>query len=150
MKYCDTCGNEIEFSAQRCPFCERIQECSSDQSLRIRQSGCKTINIKEGMPAVEEGLQHLERSILHAKNQGISLIRIIHGYGSGGRGGKLKEATRHCLARLQTRHTIRRYFCGEDYSPTNESGRNLLRKYPSLKKHIRTDQNNPGITFAEL
>lgn len=140
----------MPFGMRVCPFCERPQDGAPDHTQRIRQSGCVTVNIKDGMPTVDEGTQRLQRHLTSLQSQGVSLVRIIHGWGSGGTGGKLKKATREQLSRMRSRRIVKQYVCGEDYSPHTEVGRNLLRKYPELKKQLRTDQNNPGITLVEL
>jgi hypothetical protein len=39
---------------------------------------------------------------------------------------------------------------GEDYPGSGSEGRSLLKTYPRLKKSLRTDAGNRGITFVEL
>ena len=45
-----------------------------------------TVNLEEGMPYVDEALEHLEKSLRRAKNGGCKVVKFIHGYGSSGKG----------------------------------------------------------------
>jgi hypothetical protein len=109
-----------------------------------------TINLKEDLPVVAEALRRLSVELQAARSKGAGLVRLIHGYGSGGSGGRIKEAARRRLRRLASDGRIRRIIVGEDYSKSGREGRSLLKAYPSLKTSVRTDTRNRGITFVEL
>ena len=47
-----------------------------------------TVNLEEGMPYVDEALEHLEKSLRRAKNGGCKVVKFIHGYGLLRQGGK--------------------------------------------------------------
>ena len=47
----------------------------------------KTINLKENFPTVALALATLEIEIDVAKQEGITAVKVIHGYGSHGVGG---------------------------------------------------------------
>jgi hypothetical protein len=149
MKLCETCGNEIEAGTWKCPFCGAYAKPSppprAAPSPRI-----VTINLKEDLPVVAEALRRLNVRLESARGRGARLVRVIHGYGSGGSGGKIKEAVRRRLRRLASEGRIRRMIAGEDYSKSKGMGRALLKSYPALKNSIRTDAGNKGITFVEL
>jgi hypothetical protein len=147
MKTCETCGNDIPDSASRCPFCESQQQ---PVTFKTTHSPLRTLNIKEGMPLVDEALADLERDLANARLSGVRLIRLIHGYGSTGTGGKLREACRAYLARKLTARQIRRFIPGEDYSKATNAGRDLLGRFPELRNSEVSDRQNPGITFVEL
>jgi DNA-nicking Smr family endonuclease len=52
-------------------------------------------NIEAGMPTVEqEARQILISELKQAKNSGLSAVKVIHGYGSAGKGGALRGALR--------------------------------------------------------
>jgi len=150
MKYCDICGNEIEYGLQVCPFCEQSQTGTADAAPRIYRQECMTINIKGGMPDSETAIQRLDRRIQEARSKGVCCVRVIHGWGSGGTGGKLKEVTRQHLVRLKARGTIGQFIAGENYGVNTEAGKRFLRKHPFMSNSVRTDVNNPGITLVEL
>lgn len=149
MKDCTECGNPIDDSRVFCPFCECQQQSSSQrrtkQGIRIA-----TLNLKEDLPSVDEAMFKLERNLLSLKRQRVLVVRIVHGWGSSGTGGRIKVACHGRLAVKQRQKSIRGYLPGDDYSDRTNAGRALLSAYPSLWDSLRTDTENPGITFVEL
>jgi len=99
---------------------------------------------------VAEALRRLNVELGAARSKGAKLVRVIHGYGSGGSGGKIKEAARRRLRQLKRDGRIKGMTTGEDYSKSGREGRALLKACPALKKSVRTDTGNRGITFVEL
>ena len=152
MKLCTTCGNEIEDRTWKCPFCEHPQHQSPSRAKRRTRARDRvvTVNIKEGGPTVEEALAHLQRELTSCRHLGTRVIRLIHGYGSGGTGGRIRTAVRKELAGRMQGYGIREVVHGEDYSLFSEAGRRLRADHPELKAELRTDRENPGITFIVL
>jgi hypothetical protein len=146
MKDCDTCGNEIPDREMVCRYCNAQQSAQATTGSRGR---LRTINIEAGMPLVEEGLARLEKELARAMQAGVDVVRVIHGYGSTGKGGKLRDACRTYLSRMRKAGKIRTFLPGEDYSKTTNSGRNLMSRCPDLRADERSDRRNPGITFVE-
>ena len=91
-----------------------------------------------------------EGDIMRAKQAGIRVVRVIHGWGSTGTGGKLRDACRAFLQRQLAAKRIRSIVHGDDYSRSAVSARELMSRWPDLKASERSDTNNPGITFVEL
>lgn len=149
MKDCTTCGNQIESSARKCPYCEQPQTIvSSEAKQRVRRT-IVTVNLEEGRPFVEEALHRMDRQLYEARTKGISVVRLIHGYGSSGTGGAIKRAVRKELESALQHGSIKHYVSGEDYQHS-ETGRNLRSRFSELKEDLRTDQGNPGITLVEV
>jgi hypothetical protein len=148
MKDCDTCGNEIPDASTQCPFCE------SRQSPGRRPAGpreqVRTINVEAGMPNVDEALVRLERELWQARQSGVHVIWVIHGWGSSGTGGRLRLACRAFLQREMTAGRVKRVIAGDDYSRTANMGRDLQGRCRDLRDSERSDRHNPGITFVEL
>ncbi len=144
MKTCSICGNEIPDDEWKCRFCKSPQG-PGRSSRRTGGKKIKTINLKEGMPPVDEALDTLSVELDSAREQGVKVLRIIHGYGSSGTGGKIKQAV---IQELKSRH--RAYVVGDRYSEDTHQGRDLLRQFPGLRSTLRSDRNNPGITFVKL
>ena len=92
MKICSTCGNEIPDDEWKCPYCDNYQE-PGRSSRRTGGEKIKTINLKKGMPFVDEALDTLSVELDLARSQGVKVLRVIHGYGSSGTGGKIKQAS---------------------------------------------------------
>ena len=102
------------------------------------------------MPTVEEALQRLDAKLTLAIAQNVRVVRIIHGYGSSGRGGKIREACRKVLAGMLGRMRIQAFIRGEDHSAASLASQELIRRVPTLKSSTRSDADNPGITLVEL
>ena len=62
----------------------------------------RTINRESGFPSVEEARRRLLAEMDAARQSGIRLLKVIHGWGSSGEGGKLAPAIRRSL-RLRVR-----------------------------------------------
>ena len=148
MKMCDMCGEPIEPSASRCPYCE------SPQAFVAASGGggepLRTLNIEAGMPTVAEAMQRLQVQLDRARRDGVRLVRIIHGWGSntGGR-GKIRTAARRWLQQQLDDRQIRALILGDHYTHTSPEGRNFQRRHPALRISERTDRENPGICFVE-
>ena len=146
MKDCDTCGNEIPDREMVCRYCNAQQSARATTGSRER---LRTIDMEAGMPLVDEGLTRLEKELARAMQAGVDVVRVIHGYGSTGKGGKLRVACRTYLSGMLKAGKIRAFLPGEDYSKTTNSGRNLINRCPDLRDSERSDRKNPGITFVE-
>lgn len=108
----------------------------------------KIINIESGMPTVEAGQKKLYFEIVTARRQGIKVIKVIHGYGSSGVGGRLKKGILEYLALKKREGFIKEYISGDDFDIFNQSTRNILEKYSELGKDNDLGRGNPGITMV--
>jgi hypothetical protein len=109
-----------------------------------------TLNLESGRPRVEDAIGRLDREIAAARMKQIRLIRVIHGWGSSGTGGAIKAAVHGHLQALARKRSIRSFTTGDHYSDYSNAGRQLLANYPSLRASLKTDRENPGITFVEV
>ena len=153
MKNCTTCGNQIQSSARQCPYCEQPQAVVSREPKPKPKPKAKrtivTVNLEEGRPFVEDALRRMDRQFYEARLGGTAVVRLIHGYGSSGTGGAIKQAVRTELEAALRHGTIKQYVSGEDYQHS-AIGRNLRSRFSELKECLRTDQGNPGITLVEV
>lgn len=108
----------------------------------------KVINIEAGMPTVEVGQKRLYLEIVTAKRQGIKILKIIHGYGSSGVGGKLKKGILEFLAVKKKEGIIKAFVPGEDWSIFNKAARDILEQYHDLRKDNDLENCNLGITIV--
>ncbi len=148
MTTCGMCGNPFDAGSE-CPYCGTFQHTMSSGTSKRRRS-IVTLNLETGKPGVEDALGKLDREIAAAKMKQIRLIRVIHGWGSSGSGGAIKMAVAAHLQGLLRQRTIRSFTPGDGYSDYTNAGRDLLSAYPSLRASLRTDRENPGITFVEV
>ncbi len=147
MKDCDTCGNEIADTAGVCRFCGSVQHVTSKRSHRAK---IQNVNVETGLPSVEEGVARLKRDIASARHSGVRVLRVIHGWGSSGKGGKLRDACRSFLSRELQAKRLKLVLPGDEYSRRAIAGRDLMSRYEDLKSSERSDSQNPGITMVEL
>ena len=110
----------------------------------------RIINLEEGLPAVQDAMARLGREIRMARRQRVGVLKVIHGFGSSGRGGKLRLATRRELQNLQKRGYVRFFIEGERLSIFDEDTRRALACCPALRRDPDLERHNNGVTLALL
>lgn len=104
-----------------------------------------TINIEEGLPDVDAALRILEYQFASAAAIGERVVKVIHGYGSTGRGcGRLRTAARR-WGRNNARVGLS--IKGEEFSIFDANSRYLIEKFPHVAKDPDLGNANPGITL---
>lgn len=114
------------------------------------KSGCKTINVEVGMPTVEVGQKRLYLEIITARNQGYSFLKVIHGYGSSGVGGRLKKGMLEFLAAKQKDGLVKAFVPGEDWNIFNQTTREIIEQCDDLRKDSDLGNTNHGITIVMI
>ncbi len=151
MGLCEVCGNDIPAAVSTCRFCGSPQ--SGHQSLTAspkREFRRKVVNLERGMPAAEDAIRFLEASIAEARNQGITILTVIHGYGSSGKGGKIRRECRSILDYKCSRGELQGYVSGEEFNRRNGPTKSVLRRYPQLLSDRNLDRGNQGISLIIL
>lgn len=115
-----------------------------------RRSDVLDVLIKEGLPTVAEGRQRLLAAIEEGRAKGYRLLKLIHGYGSSGAGGALKDALRSSLRRRKKEGKIQNFIAGEEWSIFNEAVRQILNDFPQLDRDQDLNQGNEGVTLVLL
>jgi hypothetical protein len=146
-KDCEQCGNPIPARAFTCGFCGGSQSLENFPKTIERVISA---NLENGMPTVEQALDRFRRRLREASASGAKVLRVIHGYGSTGRGGKIRDAVRRELGRMLARGEAVAVVAGEDYGSATVAGRDLLTRFKELKATERSDSMNHGITLIEL
>ena len=149
MKTCPVCGNDIEITVRQCVYCGETIE--NDLSTG-NKSGVlyKAINLERGRPIAEMALKRMQLELEQARQGGVKVVSLIHGYGSSGKGGKIRVECRKSLDYMLQNGLLRKVIPGEHFWKSSGQGKSLTRQYPELKAHCRTDFNNPGITIVEF
>ena len=107
-----------------------------------------TINLELGMPSLETAKMQLRRSLISARANKLPVIKYIHGYGSSGRGGVIRnEVRRELRARLQAGELLA-VIPGEQFSPFEEATQKMLLLHPELARDRDYLKTNHGITIA--
>jgi hypothetical protein len=143
---CEVCGNEIDVESSQCPYCDAVVE----SSFGVQGPQQKTVNLERGMPLVGEALARLGREIEQAGRERCRVLTLIHGYGSSGRGGAIRQEVRAQLQYLKHRGVINDMLAGEEFSTRTNFSRRLLHRFPFLRRHRDLNRSNPGITLVIL
>ena len=110
----------------------------------------KTINLEHGRPTAEEALKRLNAALETARHDGVRALKIIHGYGSSGVGGVLRDRVQKSLARRRNQQTIRFCIFGEKWNSYDDVAQQALRLYPELRRDSDFNRDNPGISIVVL
>lgn len=110
----------------------------------------KTVNLKSDMPPVHEALHRLDRELATARQQKLTLLKVIHGYGSKGTGGDIRIAVQAHLQGLIREGQIRGCVYGENWSRSDEVTWKLLQSNPAIKDDEHLGRKNKGITIVLL
>jgi hypothetical protein len=110
----------------------------------------KTVNLKSDMPLVREALQRLERELALARQEKVTALKLVHGYGSSGAGGEIRVAVQKRLREMADRGEIRGCIFGENWSKSDELTWKLLQAMAQLKSDPDLGRKNPGITIVLL
>lgn len=144
---CPTCGNTVEPSLSRCVFCDTALE-SSTHPVQKPKPLHKRVNLEYGRPVVESALKRMHSELASARLTGVRVVTLIHGYGSSGKGGKIRIECRKSLDFLQQSGMIKTVIYGEAFHRRSGLGKSLARQYPDLSLLCKSDFNNPGITVV--
>lgn len=106
------------------------------------------VNLEAGMPTVTTAKSLLSQAVRTAGANGTHLLKLIHGYGSSGKGGAIRSAARRELAEYKRMGQIKAFIPGEDFSPFNEDARSALSRWPELAKDRDYSRQNHGITIV--
>lgn len=148
MPICSVCGNEGEPEGKLCRFCgAEVRPSSSSLS---RASVHRVVNIERGRPLVETALKIMENELARAASDGIRVVTLIHGYGSSGKGGRIRTECRAVLDHLKQKKKIHQIIAGEDLRRKSGAGKALLKRFPSLENDCSSDFSNPGITIVVI
>jgi len=143
---CAVCGNETELGSGTCRF------CGASQSQETKRNGPlhKTVNLKRGRPFVSAAIKKLEGEVQAAKIERVRVLTIVHGYGSSGKGGAIKNECRKCLDYLCSIGEIKEFIPGEEFSRKSGRVKSLLRRFPGLSVNRNLDRHNPGVTLVVM
>ncbi len=102
------------------------------------------------MPLVRQALQNLDRELAIARKENHQFLKLIHGYGSTGKGGEIRIAVQKRLLELVSQRQIRACIFGENWTKSDEQTWALLRSHPELKPDSDLGRRNHGITIVLL
>jgi len=146
---CDVCGNETDAGDSACRFCDSPLEPGPD-TLKSDDVAHRIVNIERGRPLVETALRKMDNELERARTERVRVVTLIHGYGSSGKGGKIRTECRKVLDYQLQQQKINAVIPGETFRKRNGSGKALMQRYPQLERICTADFANPGITIVVL
>jgi len=110
----------------------------------------KEVNIKADLPAAGDAIKRITFHIRTGKELGAGAVKIVHGYGSTGSGGKIRTRAREYLADQKKKGRIKDYIPGEDFSIFHEGTRRAFQRCPALRQDRDLERHNNGMTIVVL
>jgi hypothetical protein len=107
-----------------------------------------TINIKQDSPPADVAVANMLREIELCKLAKTNAIKIIHGYGSHGVGGLIKQEAIKALKQLKAKKQILDFISGEKFSQSNKYYKKLIEEYPELILDSDLYPPNSGLTIV--
>lgn len=145
MDVCEICGNECADGSLKCPFCGYPVDAAVRKRKRFRHH---VVNLEQGRPVAEVAVRRMISNIEQAKSTGVTAITFIHGYGSSGKGGVIKEECQKMLDYLRSNKRITDFIFGEDFHKHSGKCKQLLQRFPKMTADRNLDKNNRGITIV--
>lgn len=110
----------------------------------------ETLNLEEGYPTGVEAMGKLMAGLRSAKARGVVFVKVIHGWGSSGKGGGIKRAVRRELPELGKQGLLREWIQGSDWKVTHATYLKWHEKYPELRMDRDLNRNNLGVTMVKI
>jgi len=148
MSICQVCGNAISGASLRCRFCGCKQEDEQVERTPKKVFVKKIVNLEQGRPVLEVALGKMQDAIESAKQNNLSILTLIHGYGSSGKGGVIGVECRKSLEYMKSNRQIRDFICGEDFTKKSGPGKALLQRHPQMETDSNLNKGNRGITLV--
>jgi hypothetical protein len=118
--------------------------------VRSVSTAIKTFNVEAGLPTLDEARRLVADEIRRAKREGVRVLKVIHGYGSTGKGGKLCVGLRKSFRLRRKEGAIKDFIAGENFSIFNPTTLNLLDAVAELRGDSDLDATNEGVTVLWL
>jgi hypothetical protein len=113
-------------------------------------SAVRTFNVEAGLPTLDEARRQVIEEIKRAKREGVRVLKVIHGYGSSGKGGALCVGLRRSFGLRKKEGVIRDFVAGEDFTIFNDTVLNLLEAVSELRSDPDLGATNEGVTILWL
>ena len=110
----------------------------------------RTFNIEADFPGLDDARRLVIAEIRNAKREGVRVLKIIHGYGSSGKGGTLCVGLRKSFRLRKEEGVIKDFIPGEAFSIFHEPTLALLEAVPALRGDPDLDAINEGVTILWL
>ena len=109
-----------------------------------------TYNVEAGLPSVEEARRLIMQELKEARRARARVLKVIHGYGSSGKGGALCIGLRKSFGLRKKEGVIKDFIRGEDFSIFNQTVLSMLDAVPALRGDPDLNATNEGVTVLWL
>ena len=113
-------------------------------------STMRTYNVEAGFPVLDEARRLVIEEIKKAKHEGVKVLKVIHGYGSSGKGGALCVGLRKSFGLRKKEGVIKDFIAGESFAIFNPTVLALLEAVPELRGDPDLGATNEGVTILWL
>jgi hypothetical protein len=113
-------------------------------------SAIRIFNVEVGLPNLDEARRLVIEEIKLAKRAGARVLKVIHGYGSSGKGGALCVGLQKSFGLRKKEGVIKDFVAGEDFSIFNKTVLDLLEAAPELRGDPDLGAMNEGVTIVWL
>ena len=110
----------------------------------------RTFNVEAGMPTPDEARRLVIAEIKLPKRDRARVLKVIHGYGSSGTGGRLCVGLRKSLGLRKKEGVIKDFIAGEDFSIFDDTVLALLEAVPELRGDPDLGASNEGVSIIWL
>jgi hypothetical protein len=110
----------------------------------------RVANLERGRPTANEALLRLDFELAQARREGAAALKVIHGYGSSGAGGVLREVVQAALRRMVAEQKVRSFVPGEEWRISNQAAWDMQQSVPELKHDRDLGRVNRGISMVLL
>ena len=108
------------------------------------------LNLEAGMPLVSEALDRMHMGLQEMRVSRVKVVKLIHGYGSTGRGGRICLGVREDLAGMKRKRLIQDFIPGEAFGPMDPASRRLAERDGKVTRDPDYGRMNHGITLVIL
>jgi hypothetical protein len=113
-------------------------------------STIRVFNVEADRPTLDEARRRVIEAIKSARRDRVRILKVIHGYGSSGKGGRLCVGLRKSFGLRKKEGVIRDFVAGPDFSIFNQTTLSLLEAVPALRGDPDLNATNEGVTFVWL
>ena len=111
-------------------------------------STIRIFNVEAGLPTLDDARRLVIAEIKQAKREKSKVLKVIHGYGSSGKGGALHVGLRKSFGLRKKEGVIKDFVAGEDFSIFNKTVLDLLEAVPELRGDSDLGATNEGVTVV--
>ncbi len=115
-----------------------------------RVNTIRTFYVEASLPTLEEARKLVLEDLRKARHEGVRVLKVIHGYGSSGKGGKLQHGLRKSFTLRKKEGVIKDFIFGEEFSIFNDPTLTLLAEVPELRGDPDLNATNEGVTLLWL